>query len=161
MNYNGMANEREEVMRVILYQQVCSAVILLFVMVGIAGASGGFLKGDPMVRITAPPALLVDVDAVLDRLSRDVSRDSGLDPKLLTYYWQRFDAVNCMGKKAEGHPIFVDLYVPNFLTDAEVAVIMHSIADSLSKSTGIDKKWVFVHTHTAEKGRVLLSGKVQ
>jgi hypothetical protein len=144
-----------------LYQRVYWAVILLFVMVGIAGASGGFLPGDPMVRITAPPALRVDVDAVLDRLSRDVSRDSGLDPKLLTYYWQRFDAINCMGKKVEGHPIFVDLYVPGFLTDAEIAVIMHSIADSLAKSTGINKKWVFVHTHTAEKGRVLLSGEVQ
>jgi hypothetical protein len=151
----------EEMMRVMLYQQVYSTVILLFVMVGIAGASGGFLPGDPMVRITAPPALLVDVDAVLDRLSRDVSRDSGLDPKLLTYYWQRFEAINCMGKKAEGHPIFVDLYVPDFLTNAEVAIIMHSIADSLARNTGINKKWVFVHTHTAEKGRVLLSGEVQ
>ena len=156
-----MVKISEEMMRKILYHQAYSVVVLLFVMIGIAGASGGFLPGDPMVRITAPPALLVDVDTVLDRLSRDVSRDSGLDPKLLTYYWQRFEAINCMGKKAEGHPIFVDLYVPGFLTDAEVSVIMHSIADSLAKSTGIDKKWVFVHTHTAEKGRVLLSGEVQ
>ena len=66
-----------------------------------------------------------------------------------------------MGEKAEGHPIFVDLYVPDFLTNAEVAVIMHSVADSLARNTGIDKKWVFVHTHTAKKGRVLLSGEVQ
>lgn len=147
--------------RMTLCRMVYSVVSLFLAMTGIAGASGGFLPGDPMVRITAPPALRVDVDSVLDRLSRDVSRDSGLDPKLLTYYWQRFEAINCMGKKAEGHPIFVDLYVPHFLTDAEITVIMHSIADSLTKSTGIDKKWVFVHTHTAEKGRVLLSGEVQ
>ena len=69
-------------MKMMLYQRVYWAVILLFVMIGIAGASDGFLPGDPMVRITAPPALLVDVDTVLDRLSRDVSRDSGLDPRL-------------------------------------------------------------------------------
>lgn len=142
-------------------RRVYSVSCLLFVMVGFAEASGGLLPGDPMVRVTAPPALEVNVDAVLDRLSQDISRDSGLDRKLLSCYWQRFEAINCMGEKAEGHPIFVDLYVPNFLTDAEVSVIMHSIADSLARSTGIDKKWVFVHTHTAKKGRVLLSGEVQ
>jgi len=42
-----------------------------------------------------------------------------------------------------------------------VAKIMVGIADSLEKSTGVPKKWIFIHTHTGEPGRVLLEGKVQ
>ncbi|MEW6355577.1 MAG: lipocalin-like domain-containing protein [Planctomycetota bacterium] len=126
-----------------------------------ARASDGFLHGDPMVRITAPPAIKVDKAKVLDELSKDISRDTGLDRSLLTCYWQVFDEINCMGEKVDDHPIFVDLYVPGFLTDDIVAKVMHSVASSLARQMGIEKKWVFIHTHTAEQGRVLLSGEVQ
>jgi hypothetical protein len=126
-----------------------------------ASASGGLLPGDPMVRITAPPAIKADKAKVLEQLSKDVSRASGLDPSLITYYWQTFEEINWNGKRVDSVPVFVDLYVPGFLTDKMVATIMLSIADSLAKSTGVEKKWVFIHTHTAQQGRVLLSEKVQ
>ncbi|MFO1415461.1 MAG: lipocalin-like domain-containing protein [Burkholderiales bacterium] len=126
-----------------------------------AVAGDGIAAGDPMVRITAPPSLRVDKAAVLDRLGRDVSRDTGLDRSLLTYYWQTFDAINSMGEAVDNRPLFVDLYVPGFMTDATVGKVMRAIASSLAQQTGVDRKWVFVHTHTAEQGRVLLSGDVQ
>ena len=140
---------------------LAAAAIASLTMAAHALAGDGFLQGDPMVRITAPPALRVDRAKVLDELGRDVSRDTGLDRSLLTYYWQAFDAINSMGKAVDDYPIFVDLYVPGFLTDETVAKVMNSIASSLARQTGVDRKWVFVHTHTAEQGRVLLSGDVQ
>jgi hypothetical protein len=127
----------------------------------LTSASDGFLPGDPMVRITAPPALRVDKVKVLEQLSKDVSRASGLDQSLITYYWQTFEEINWNGKRMDSVPVFVDLYVPGFLTDEMVAKIMLSIADSLAKTTGVEKKWVFVHTHTGQQGRVLLNEKVQ
>lgn len=138
-----------------------AAVLAWMAMTTPAPAADGLLPGDPMVRITAPPALRVDRAKVLDELGRDVSRDTGLDRSLLTYYWQSFDAINSMGKPVDDRPIFVDLYVPGFLADEMVARVMNSIATSLARQTGVDRKWVFVHTHTAEQGRVLLSGEVQ
>jgi len=117
--------------------------------------------GDPMVRITAPPALKVDKAKVLERLSKDVSSATGLDPSSVTCYWQTFEEVNWNGKRVDGIPLFVDLYVSGSMSDEMVAKVMLSIADSLEKSTGIAKKWIFIQTHTGKPGRVLLEGKVQ
>jgi hypothetical protein len=116
---------------------------------------------DPMVRITSLP-LGLDVKEVMVKLSDDVSRDTGLDKNMVTYYWQTFDAVYCPGCEdtTGNHLIFVDLYVPGFLTDEQIAGLMTSLAASLEKHTGIDKKGVFIHTHVPKEGHVYISGKV-
>ena len=114
-----------------------------------------------MIRITAPPALKVDKASVLQRLSKDVSNAAGLDPSLITCYWQTFEEVNWNGKRADRFPLFVDLYVACSLPEETVAKIMLSIAASLAGSTGVERKWIFIHTHTGESGKVLLDGKVQ
>ena len=82
-----------------------------------------------MVRITSLP-LGLDVNEVMAGLSDDVSRDTGLDKNLMTYYWQTFDAVYCPALKdaVVQHPIFVDMYVPGFLTDEVIAGLMISLA---------------------------------
>jgi hypothetical protein len=86
---------------------------------------------------------------------------AALDPSLITCYWQTFEAVNWNGRRVDRIPLFVDLYVAGFMSNERVAKIMLSIADSLEKSTGVAKKWIFIQTHTGESGRVLLEGKVQ
>lgn len=121
--------------------------------------AGGLNPADPMVRITAPK-IDVDAPAVLAAVSRDVAAATGLGEELVTYYWQTFDAVHCMGKPAKDKPLFVDLYVPGFFTDAQVAGMMTAIAESLAKHTRMDKKWVFVHTHFPLQGQVYISGQV-
>jgi len=125
----------------------------------VANAQGGINPADPMVRITYTKSNL-DVPAVLAAVSREVSISTGLGEELITYYWQTFDAVHCMGKPATDKPLFVDLYVPGFFTDDLVAKMMTAIAESLAKNTGLDKKWVFVHTHFPLQGQVYIAGEV-
>jgi cephalosporin-C deacetylase-like acetyl esterase len=122
-------------------------------------AGGGFDPADPMVRITAPK-INVDAPTALAAVSREVSAATGLGEELITYYWQTFDSVHCMGKPSGDKPLFVDLYVPGFLTDEQVASLMKAIAESLAKNTGVDKKWVFIHTHFPLQGQVYISGEV-
>jgi len=123
-------------------------------------AGGGIDPADPMVRITYAKSGL-DVPAVLAAVSRDVSKATGLGEELVTYYWQTFDAIHCMGKPATDKPLFVDLYVPGFFTDEQVSGLMTAIADSLAKNTGVDKKWVFIHTHFPLQGQVYINGGVE
>ena len=122
-------------------------------------ADGGLDPADPMVRITAPH-LKVDAPAVLAGVSRDVSAATGLPEQVITYYWQTFDAIHCMGEPAPDKPVFVDLYVPGFFTDAQVAKVMTAIAESLAKRTGVSTEWVFIHTHFPLQGQVYISGHV-
>jgi cephalosporin-C deacetylase-like acetyl esterase len=124
-----------------------------------AQAGGGIDPADPMVRITYARANL-DVPAVLAAVSRDVAKATGLGEELVTYYWQNFDAIHCMGKPATDKPLFVDLYVPGFFTDSQVAGMMTAIADSLARNTGVAKQWVFIHTHFPYQGQVYINGEV-
>lgn len=124
-----------------------------------AVARDGIDPADPMVRITYTKSSL-DVPSVLAAVSRDVSKATGLGEELVTYYWQTFDFVHCMGKPSTDKPIFVDLYVPGFFTDEQVAMMMNAIADALAKHTGLDRKWVFIHTHFPLQGHVYINGEV-
>ncbi|WP_462324271.1 hypothetical protein [Desulfoplanes sp.] len=127
---------------------------------GTAMADGGIDPADPMVRITYAKSDL-DVPAVLAGVSRDVTASTGIEERFITYYWQTFDAIHCMGKPATDKPMFVDLYVPGFFTDDQVSQLMTAIADSLKKRTGVDKEWVFIHTHFPLQGQVYISGHVE
>ncbi len=119
----------------------------------------GLLFEDPMVRIMSLP-ISGDIDAILAGISKGVSEETGLGQEFITYYWQSIDSINCMGKKTVDYPIFVDLYVPGFLTTSEIKGIMTSMADNIEKFTKIDKKWVFIHTHFPRQEQVYISGGV-
>jgi hypothetical protein len=136
-------------------------VLCVFLLTLAVPVQAGIAPNDPMVRITSLP-LGLSVTEIMAKLSDDVSRDMGLDKKLITYYWQTFDAVYC--PSSEGAPetqvIFVDLYVPCYFTDTQIAALMTSLAASLEKHTGIAKDWVFIHTHFPKSGHVFISGNV-
>lgn len=119
------------------------------------------VSDDPMVRITSLP-LGLNATEVMTKLSDDVSRDTGLGKNMVTYYWQTFDAVYCpaCGGAPKASVIFVDLYVPGFMTDKQIGGLMTSLASSLEKHTGIAKEWVFIQTHFPKEGHVYISGKV-
>jgi hypothetical protein len=136
-------------------------VLCVFVLALAVPVQAGMAPNDPMVRITSLP-LGLNVTEIMAKLSDDVSRDTEIEKKLITYYWQTFDAVYCPA--AEGIPeaqvIFVDLYVPCHLSDTMIAAVMTSLAASLEKHTGIAKEWVFIHTHFPKSGHVFISGSV-
>ncbi|MCJ8499740.1 alpha/beta hydrolase family protein [Desulfatitalea alkaliphila] len=127
---------------------------------GTVWAAGGIDPADPMVRITYARSDL-DVPKVLARLSREVTAATGIEERFITYYWQTFDAIHCMGEPVTDKPLFVDLYVPGFFTDQDVAGMMTAIADALANLTAVDKQWVFIHTHFPLDGHVYISGKVE
>jgi len=123
---------------------------------------GSMATKDPMIRITSLPTKL-DIPALLAKVSDDVSRATGLDKNLITYYWQTFDYVYCPGCEGAGIKngiTFIDLYVPGFLTDDDVEKIMTGLAASLEKNAGIPRNSLFIHTHTAQLNRLYINGQV-
>jgi hypothetical protein len=62
--------------------------------------------------------------------------------------------------KASEVPVFVDLYVNTQFGSDKVAVIMETVADALSKGTGVDIKWIFIQVHVGAPGYVFINGKV-
>ena len=127
--------------------------------VDVAGHDGLYAN-DPMIKISALP-IDKNIDDILVSISEDISNETGLNKEFITYYWQTLSNINCMGKKRIDGPILVDLYVPGFLTSDMIGKIMTSLAESLERHTGLDKKWVFIHTHFPRQNDVYLSGQIQ
>jgi pimeloyl-ACP methyl ester carboxylesterase len=121
-------------------------------------ASGGIDPADPMVRVTSAPCDL-DINKVLAAVSKDVSRDTGIGESFITYYWQTFDHIVYEGKERT-RPLFVDLYVPGFFSDDDVHGMLNAIADALVKHAGVERNWVFIHTHFPLPGQVYISGSI-
>lgn len=137
---------------------------LLFVLISLqvrTAYAGSKIEGDPMIKITCLP-IKQNLQEVMAGISADVSRDTGLDEKLVTYYWQTFDEIYCPGCKAANikKPIFVDLYVPAFISEDDRKKIMTSLAIALEKYTDYTRKDIFMHTHIAEKSQLFIMGNV-
>jgi hypothetical protein len=121
-------------------------------------AQGGLAPEDPMVRITAPPVEF-EVSAVLAKVGKDVSKATGIKESLITYYWQTFDAIVYEGKDTK-KPLFVDLYVPSFFSDDDVRQMMNAVADALVAHAGVERKWLFIHTHFPLPEQVYINGGI-
>jgi len=136
-------------------------VMCLFVLVLSMPVQAQIDAKDPMVRITSMP-LGLNVNEIMEKLSDDVSKDTGIDKKMITYYWQTFDAIYCPSAKepAKTNIIFVDLYTPGFMLDKEVGQVMISLANSIEKHTKIAKELVFIQAHVGKAEHVYISGKM-
>lgn len=139
---------------------VCALCIVAGVIDGAspALASGGIDPADPMVRVTSPP---VDFDPqeVLAAVSKDVSRATGIKESFITYYWQTFDNIVYEGEETD-KPLFVDLYVPGFFSDDDVHGMLEAVADALVDHAGVERKWLFIHTHFPLPEQVYIGGGI-
>ncbi len=137
------------------------ALMILFCLAPSAAAvaSGGIDPADPMVRVTSPPTD-IDVNAALIKVGHDVSAATGVDEKFITYYWQTFDNIIYNGEPSTA-PLFVDLYVPGFFSDEQVESMITAVADALVAHTGIERKWLFIHTHYPLQGQIYIGGELQ
>ncbi len=117
--------------------------------------------GDPMVKIASLP-IEQDLDEILTRISRDVSEMTGLPESFVTYYWSFFETIYCPGCAIVGikEPIFVDLYVPGFMSEEEIQLVMISIAHAIEDHTDFSKNDLFIHTHVAEKYQLYIMGDI-
>jgi len=119
------------------------------------------ITGDPMIKITSLP-FDGDLKSIMASISADVSKDTGLPESFVTYYWQTFNEVYCPGCKGAGlkSVIFVDLYVPAFMTEKERKQVMISLAKALGKYTPYTREEVYIHTHIAEKSQLYIMGDI-
>ena len=119
------------------------------------------VTGDPMIKITSLP-FKGDLKSIMASISSDVSKDTGLPESLVTYYWQTFDNIYCPGCEGAGlkSVIFVDLYVPAFMTEEERKQVMTSLASALGKYTPFTREEVYIHTHIAEKSQLYIMGNL-
>lgn len=123
-----------------------------------AWSSGGIDPADPMVRITSPPVNF-DTQNVLTAVSKDVSKATGIKELFITYFWQTFDNIVYEGKETD-KPLFVDLYVPGFFSDDDVHGMMNAIADAMVDHVGVERKWLFIHTHFPLPEQVYIAGGI-
>jgi hypothetical protein len=134
---------------------------LLFFLTIPAVGQAQIVAADPMVRITSLPLPGVNVNELLVKISDDVASGTGIPKEMLTYYYQSFEAMYCpVSKDPNDRVIFVDLYVPIFMTDLDIGKVMTTMAESISRHTGFAKEWVFIHTHYPKPGHVYISGKI-
>jgi hypothetical protein len=125
----------------------------------------------PFIKISTLPNNL-DKAAIMkavesDLYSYDYDGAELMPRNMATCIWQTSD---CIVHKIESHtqfdpkqeevPVFVDLYVNTQFSADQVATIMRVVANALSKGTGVDLKWIFIHTHVGEPGYVFINGKL-
>ena len=136
-------------------------VVCLFALITAVPVQAQIDAKDPMVRITSLP-LGLNVNEIMIKISDDVSKDTGIDKKMITYYWQTFDAVYCPSSKEpeKAKIIFVDLYAPGFMTDKEIGQVMVSLANVIEKHTKVAKELVFIQAHVGKAEHVYISGKM-
>ena len=85
--------------------QKASLVIMLFcfsVWSSLQQESENQADKNPMIRITSLQTKL-DIPTVLAKVSDDVSRATGLDKNLITYYWQTFGLCLLSGLPGSRH----------------------------------------------------------
>jgi esterase/lipase len=121
-------------------------------------AQGSLAANDPMVRITSAQVDF-DTSKALVKIGKDVSKATGIKESFITYYWQTFDTMVYDGKTTQ-KPLFVDLYVPSFFSDADVHKMLEAVANALVAHAKADRKWLFIHTHFPLPGQVYLGGGI-
>lgn len=138
-----------------------SLIVLILIFSSACLFSDTKVTGDPMVKITSLP-LEQDLDEILPLISQDVSQMTGLPEAFITYYWSFFETIYCPGCETVGikKPLFVDLYVPGFMSKEEIQTVMKSLAQALANHTNYSKKDLFIHTHVADKHQLYIMGDV-
>lgn len=142
------------------YTGILLTLAFLLSAISAKASDEGLNAQDPMIKICSQP-IDKNVDEVLAAISKDVSRDTGIEQQYITYYWVTLDAVNWNGEKQAGRPILVDLYPAGFFDNKTIQSVMKSLAAAIEKHVGLDREWVFIATHFPNQGQVYISGDIE
>lgn len=109
----------------------------------------------------------VDLQPVVEGISRDFARDTGIGLGHVAVTWEFLPggAFAVAGKAAyhqprASHPVLVDLLAPDFNDPATIAHMMKAVAQAISLRTGVTAANVFVNYRQAHAGMVFDSGEV-
>lgn len=121
----------------------------------------------PVITIRSLPLPAVaDLRPVVEAISTDFARDARVEPEHVTVTWQLLPSGGYAvgGRAAEtqppdGHPVLVDLLLPDFNGPAAVERMLRAIAEAVSRRAGLPLDNVFVCAHLAHSGFVFESGR--
>jgi hypothetical protein len=106
-----------------------------------------------------------DVGPVLERLSRDFARDTGVALEHIHATWEllRPGHYAVAGRARErqpraSHPLLVDLLSPDFNDAAAVEKTLACMASSLAKHAKVPRSNIFINHRQARSGMVLNAG---
>ena len=123
----------------------------------------------PFIHIKSLPfTKSVDVGAVLEGLSRDFAKETGIELKHVHATWQFLKPGHyAVAGKARGrqpkssHPLLVDLLSPDFNDASASETMLACVASSLAKRTGIPRDNIFIDHRQARSGMVFDAGSVE
>jgi phenylpyruvate tautomerase PptA (4-oxalocrotonate tautomerase family) len=122
----------------------------------------------PFIHITSlPPQEPVNMPAVLENISQSFSKYLGLEVKFVTATWNFLPPGHYAtgGQAAQfqplnSHPLLVNLVVPGFYRNEQVAKALQATASAIHEVTQIPKTNLFIQAQVAKSGFVFDNGAV-
>lgn len=122
----------------------------------------------PFIHVRSLPfAESFDGDTVVENLTRDFSRESGIGLEHVTATWEFLPAGHQAvgGKSAkyqpnDSHPVLVELLVPDFNSAEKIGKMLLAVAASISSHTTIKIDNIFINCRRAHSGMVFDAGEI-
>jgi phenylpyruvate tautomerase PptA (4-oxalocrotonate tautomerase family) len=122
----------------------------------------------PFIHIKSLPLdSAVKVSAVVEGITKDFARGTGIEIEHVTATWSFFSQGHyaVAGKAADqqpenSHPLLVDLLTPDFNDAAQIEKMLLVAAKSISKRTQVAINNIFINHGQAHSGMVFDDGEV-
>ncbi len=123
----------------------------------------------PVIRITSLPlAQDTDVARVLEGLSKEFAESVALNVDSIYVTWEFLSPGHYVhqGRAAglqenETHPIQVEMISADVFSSTRIELMLHSIAEAISRRTHVPRENIFVYHRSLASGRVFDQGRVQ
>ncbi|MCG7872727.1 MAG: hypothetical protein N0C88_07235 [Candidatus Thiodiazotropha lotti] len=108
-----------------------------------------------------------NISRILQRVTEDFSTVSGIDKQHITVTWDILSAGHyaVAGEVADfqpesGHPLLVELLLPDFNSSEAIAEYIKAVAESLSRHTQVPINNLFINCRLARSGQVFDAGEM-
>lgn len=110
----------------------------------------------------------IHVSSIVEEITKDVARQTGVDLEHITATWEYFQAGHyAVAGRAESrqnktsHPVIVDLLSPDFNGAVQIRKMLHAVAESISKRARVPIDNIFINHRQAHSGMVFNAGDVE
>ncbi|HEV8646727.1 MAG TPA: hypothetical protein VGR01_14285 [Burkholderiales bacterium] len=123
----------------------------------------------PFIHIKSLPlAKSSDVGVVLEGVSRDFAKETGIELKHVHATWEFLKPSHyaVAGKARDrqpksSHPLLVDLLSPDFNDAKAIETMLACVASSLAKRAGVSRTNIFISHRQAHSGMVFDAGSAE
>ncbi|MEW8626125.1 MAG: hypothetical protein AB2551_10255 [Candidatus Thiodiazotropha sp.] len=106
-----------------------------------------------------------DISRILQLITEDFSAASGIDKQHITVTWDLLSAgyYTVAGEVSDyqpdsGHPLLVEMLLPDFNSREKIADYIKAVADSLSRHAQVPVNNLFINCRLARPGQVFDAG---